>query len=115
MTTMETDLPFLSRELDRHGNDRLYVRRNGKRIRIRVPEGTPEFAKAYSRAVDQLGEPPTKRSEPEPSVLVRAWPKDTFGWLANQYFASKGEGGFLDLDEDSRRAKRNMIDTCLEM
>ncbi len=112
-TVMETDLPYLSRELDRHGNERLYVRRNGKRVRLRVPEGTPDFAKAYSRAVDQLGLPPSRRQQA--AAAVRVWPKNSFGWLANQYFASKGEGGFLDLDEESRRAKRNLIELCLDM
>ena len=40
MTNMETDLPYLSRDPDRHGNPRIYVRRKGKRIRIKEPEGT---------------------------------------------------------------------------
>ena len=46
MTNMETDLPYLERDKDRHGNPRIYVRRNGKRVRIREQEGTLEFAKA---------------------------------------------------------------------
>ena len=46
MTNMETDLPYLQRDKDRHGNPRIYVRRNGKRVRIREQEGTLEFAKA---------------------------------------------------------------------
>ena len=44
MSAMETDLPYLSRDSDRHGNLRIYVRRNGKRIRIREKEGTVAFA-----------------------------------------------------------------------
>jgi integrase len=106
--TMETDLPFLSREEDRHGNDRIYVRRNGKRIRIREEEATPAFARAYADAVEKLGVPPSKRAKQ--SAALPSYPKGTLGWLATQYFASKGEGGFLDLDKDSRRARRN----CLE-
>jgi integrase len=109
----QTDLDYLSRESDRHGNDRLYARRHGKRIRLRAREGTPEFAKEYAAAVDKLGLPPSQR--PLPEAAIRVWPKSTFGWLATQYFASKGEGGFLDLDEDSRRAKRNLIELCLSM
>jgi hypothetical protein len=54
VNAMRTDLPYLSSEPDRHGNDRLYVRRSGKRIRIRTPQGTPEFGKAYSEAVERL-------------------------------------------------------------
>lgn len=108
------NLKYLSFEKDRHDNDRIYVRRNGKRIRILEREGTPAFAKAYSAAVDKLGDPPTKRPKGD-KLLTQVWPTNTFGWLATQYFASKGDGGFLDLDEESRRAKRNLIEACLQM
>jgi hypothetical protein len=33
MTSVKFDLPFLSLEPDRHGNERLYVRRDGRRRR----------------------------------------------------------------------------------
>jgi integrase len=109
VNAMETDLPYLSREEDRHGNERIYVRRNGKRIRIREKEGTTAFAKAYSEAVDKLGEPPTKRPRgPAPSEHA----KGTFGWLGAEYFKSKGEGEFLTLDKDSQRARRNDLEEC---
>src|ERR1700726_3663071 len=94
MSAMEQDLPYLGREKDRHGNWRLYVRRNGKRIRIRAERGTPAFARAYADAVDALSATPSKRAKGEG---VRIWPKDTLGWLGIQFFTSKGEGGFLDL------------------
>ena len=32
---MKLDLPYLMRDVDRHGNARLFVRRNGRKIRIR--------------------------------------------------------------------------------
>jgi integrase len=112
--TMETDLDYLSREPDRHGNERIYVRRHGKRIRIREPEGTPAFLQACAAAIEKLGAPPSKRPQGD-KLLTPTWPKNTLGWLAGQYFASKGDGGFLDLDDDSRRAKRNLIEQCLDM
>jgi len=107
---METNLPFLERDEDRHGNDRIYVRRNGKRIRIRETEGTPAFAGAYAAAVEKLGDPPSKRARNP--VLLPTWAKGTFGWLGTLYFASKGEGGFLPLAKDSRRARRNDLEEC---
>ena len=64
MTNMETDLPYLSRDLDRHGNPRIYVRRNGKRIRINEAEGTPAFAKAYADAVEKLDGQARRASKP---------------------------------------------------
>ena len=63
MTNMETNLPYLARDKDRHGNPRIYVRRNGKRVRIREQEGTLEFAKAYAKALEKLcGELPAQGS-----------------------------------------------------
>lgn len=106
MTPVQVDLPYLSDEPDRHGNPRLYVRRNGKRLRIREEPGTPAFTKAYAAAVDRLGATPSK----VPALAVTTYPRGSLGWLGAQYFASKGEGGFLDLDEDSRRARRNSLE-----
>ncbi|MDN5006451.1 integrase, partial [Bradyrhizobium sp. GCM10027634] len=74
---METNLPYLSRDPDRHGNDRIYVRRNGKRIRIREQEGTPAFVKAYNTAVERLGGP----AEQGQRVVVTPHAKGTIGWL----------------------------------
>jgi site-specific recombinase XerD len=109
----QADLQYLSREKNRHGRDVIYVRRNGKRIRVKDPEGTTAFARAYADAVDKLGASPSKR--PKPDSGVRVWPKNTFGWLGNEYFKSKGEGEFLALDEESRRARRNDLEICFEI
>ena len=35
-------------DVDRHGNRRLYVRRNGRKARLRAEPGTEAFAQAYS-------------------------------------------------------------------
>jgi integrase len=103
--TMETDLPYLSRDPDRHGNDRIYVRRNGKRIRIREPEGTAAFAKAYDAAVDKLGPTPSKRPD-GPQTHA----KGTLGALGALYFKDKTD--FLTLDPDSQRARRNDLEAA---
>jgi hypothetical protein len=108
----QTDLPYLSRETDRHGNDRIYVRRNGKRFRLREPEGTPAFAKEYAEAVDKLGDPPSKRKA---AAAVATHPKDTLGWLGAEYFKSKDEGEFLRLAKDSQRARRNCLEECFRV
>src|SRR6516225_5386362 len=109
--TMETDLPYLSRGPGRHGNPRIYVRRNGKRIRIREPEGTPAFAKAYSEAVEKLGDPPSKRA----AATLLTHPKGSLGWLGAEYFKSKGEDEFLRLAKDSQRARRNCLEECFRV
>jgi integrase len=102
---METDLPYLLRDRDRHGKDRLYVRIAGKKVRIREPEGTPGFARAYADAVELLG----ARRKHGPSIDL-SHPAGSFGWLGAKYFASKTD--FLKLAKDSRRARRNSLEEC---
>ncbi len=111
MTIMQTDLPYLSRDPDRHGNDRVYVRRNGKRIRIREDEGTPAFAKAYADAVERLGARRGKRAATPPTMH----PKGSLGWLATEYFKSKGADGFTRLSKESQRARRNGLEECFRV
>jgi hypothetical protein len=55
------DFPYLKEDTDRHGNVRVYVRRNGCKIRIRAPKGSPEFARAYAEAVHALDHPGAAR------------------------------------------------------
>lgn len=110
MTMGETDLHYLERDEDRHGNPRVYVRRNGKRIRIRETEGTTAFTRAYSDAVDKLDAQGPSRVKALPTHT-----KDTLGWLGAQYFVSKGEDEFLSLDKDSRRARRNNLEACFKV
>lgn len=102
--TMEIDLPYLERDTDRHGNPRVYVRRHGKRVRIRETEGTAAFARAYSEAVGRLDS-----RAPMPTALT-THPKDSFGWLGAKYFASKKD--FLKLAKESQRARRNCLEEC---
>jgi hypothetical protein len=51
--------PYLSREVSRHGNPVWYVRRDGKRTRIRAEYGTPEFMAEYQVALT-LNQPATE-------------------------------------------------------
>lgn len=101
------NLPFLSTETDRHGNVRIYVRKYGRRIRLREAPGTPEFARAYASALERLAAP----VEPLDSRPARTEPKaNTFGWLALQYYASRK---FQSLDPISQRTRQRIIDSCL--
>ena len=62
--------PFLSREVSRHGRAVWYVRRNGKRIRLRAEFGTPEFDAEYQMAL----------AAHQPATEVRTT-AGTLGWL----------------------------------
>ena len=59
--TVKFDLPYLSSEEDRHGNKKLYVRRNGRRIRITEQPGTPAFLRAYAAAREELAKPKVRQ------------------------------------------------------
>jgi hypothetical protein len=102
---MRTELPYLSNEPDRHGNERLYVRRNGKRIRLKEPEGTPAFAKAYSAAVDALA----LRAPSTTTQAPATHPPGSLGWLGARYFASRQ---FAGIAKASQRARRNCLEEC---
>lgn len=101
---MQIDLPYLCKDPDRHGNDRLYVRRNGKRIRIKEQPGTPAFTRAYNAALERL------EAKGPGAVALTTHAKGTLGWLGAQYFASKKD--FLKLAKESQRARRNCLEEC---
>jgi integrase len=106
---MDVKLKYLSAENNRHGNNCLYVRRHGKRVRLLVAPGHPDFVKAYAAALEQLGAPLSKRSQAEARTTHA---KGTFGWLGAEYFKSKGEGEFLTLSPASQRRRRNDLEAC---
>src|SRR5262249_25636566 len=107
MIPMRVDLPYLSVEPDRHGNDRLYLRRYGRRQRITEEPGTPAVWAAYRAGLDELE---TRRPLPAPAQRSAARP-GSLRWLAGLYFASEE---FLALDPVSQRTRRNVIESCLE-
>lgn len=97
MSVMNKDLPYLV-EYD----GRVYVRRHGRKIRIKETEGEA-FAREYTAALDTLeGRPVTTN--------YRVAPKGTLGWLAAQYF---GSPRFGRLDERSQATRRGVIEECL--
>jgi hypothetical protein len=61
--------PYLSREVTRHGISVWYVRRNGKRIRLRSEYGTPEFDAEYQAALTAT----PQASKGGPAAGTLAW------------------------------------------
>ena len=51
---MRLNFPYLMADTDRHGNERLFVRRFGRKIRIRALPGSAAFANSYSAALEVL-------------------------------------------------------------
>ena len=102
---MRLNLPYLMTDTDRHGNDRLFVRRHGRKIRLRAQPGTSAFTDAYGAALAAL------EGDPVPERLKRAGaPSGTFGWLAAAYFASVE---FTILPPTSQSTRRGIIEACL--
>ena len=80
---MRANFPYLIPDRDRYGVMRYYVRRHGRKIRIREKHGTEGFHLAYAEAMLALD--PTAAEQRE--VLKHA-SAGTLGWLAARYFAS---------------------------
>jgi len=103
---MELDFPYIRKDTDRHGNERIFVRRFGRSIRIRVsPDDTRAFAAAYDDALEAL-----ENGAPQTKAPRSGAPVGTFGWLAAVYFASVE---FTGLPLDSQRTRRGIIEDCL--
>ena len=86
--------PYLSHEVTRHGRPVWYVRRNGKRIRLRAEFGTPEFEAEYQAAI--AGEPLKTKSPNEGS----------FGWLIERY---RETAAWSHLSAATRRQRENIF------
>jgi integrase len=87
------------------GPRRYYVRRYGRKIRLRQSPGSDTFAQAYTDALRALD--PRFASDRE--ALTRA-AAGTLGWLAANYFSS---AEFGRLDPISIRTRRAIIEDCL--
>ena len=102
---MRLNLPYLMADIDRHGNKRLFVRRFGRKIRIRALPGTAAFATDYSAALEALESGASPRQTPRGRA-----PAGTLGWLAASYFAAVE---FTGLPKVSQSTRRGIIEACL--
>jgi len=105
---VEFDLKYLSLEPDRHGNLRLYVRRYGRRIRLRVTRDDPAFLDAYQKALTMLAELPNAAEPPSDTAGKKIAVRGSLGWLASLYF---GSDEFKNLKSGPTR--RAVIEDCL--
>lgn len=98
--TGSMNLKYLSEEWDRHGNLRLYVRRRGRRVRLRHEPGTEAFLAEYRSALAGSNKAP---------VAPQSSP-GTLRWLSIEYFAS---GDFRRLDPATQTIRRRIIEAIL--
>ncbi len=96
-------LPFLHKQVTRHGKLAWYVRKShGQRVRIHAEYGTPEFAEEYQKAID--GQPITipKQAKAGAGSLEWLWNRhrETTAWTA--------------LSPATRRQRENIMSHVLE-
>lgn len=104
---------YLSREENRHGDECLYARRHGKRVRLREKEGTPAFAKEYIAAIEHLDAVAPGQRAAATAAVTHA--PGSLGWLGALHFQSKGDGDFLTLTPDSQMRRRNILEECFKV
>ena len=96
---------FLSSDVDRHGNVRIYFRRKGQpKIRLHAKTGSPAFHAEYMAAFNGVTFGfPVRRG----MAAAALSDSNSMRWLCTQYFAS---AAFQDLDESTRRVRRRILD-----
>jgi integrase len=95
---VKISLRYLVEDMDRHGNVRLYVRRSGRKVRLRAEPGTPEFLAEYDAAVKGI-------ERPEPIEAPAA--RDSLRWLVERYYQS---AEFTQLEDSTRKVRRGQLD-----
>ena len=109
---VKINFAYVHRDVDRHGNVRLYFRRRKgeQKIRIRAAPGTPAFQAEYdaARAVAESAawriEDTTESSSPQLSLPKQG----TYRLLCVQYFSS---ADFRRLDPRTQRVRRSILES----
>lgn len=92
-------LKYLVKDVDRHGNIRVYVRRHRRKVRIRELANAEEFMVAYRAALETpIGEEGVKSKVALPNSL---------SWLVQRYYESPE---FMGLHETTRVKRRAILD-----
>ena len=73
------NLPYTMQDETRHGQVRVFARKNGKKIRLHAEPGTVAFMREYEDALAKL--------EAKPKTVGKA-ETGTLAWLIDQYYAS---------------------------
>ncbi len=96
-------------DVDRHGNVRVYLRRNGRKIRIVGTPWTEPFMAAYAAAMQTMQRPEIEAGE---RVEIKRSAPGTLRWLGEQYFA--GCADYLALEPSTRDGYRRSLEGAWE-
>ena len=92
-------IKYLQRYIDRHGRERIYVRRKGrKNVPIKARLGSPEFWAEYQAAI---------AAAPEPAQDPAMAPEHSLRRLCSEYFKS---ANFKQLSDRSRYVRRRDLE-----
>lgn len=91
-------LPYVIRDVDRHGNVRHYLRQPGyRKVRLKGQPGSAEFADSYNEALRSA----------QPAQKLKAGAPGTLRWLCTEY---QKADAFRSLDERTRYVRRQVLD-----
>ena len=99
---MNLALPYIREDKDRHGNWRIYVRRNGRSVRIRAKWDAQEFLDAYRAALEVL----------EHAPAGRAAKSNTLRCLIESYYASPEFR--KELSDRTQYVRRGILNALVE-
>jgi len=102
---MKFRLKYAVEDTDRHGNVRLYFRREGGKVRLRGPLGSPEFLANYKAAANP--KTPRKPRTLNPGGLTPG----TFKWLCAQYYKS---ALWAELAPGTQKTRRAILERFAE-
>ena len=98
------ELSRITKDTDRHGNVRLYVRMPGRpKVRLFHEPGTEAFLEEHRRAIS--GETPPKVGKHTPATA------GTLAWLVREYYTS---AEFKRLDERTKRVRRQILQRVVD-
>lgn len=107
-------LPYLHKQITRHGKVVWYVRKShSRRIRLKAEYGTPEFADEYQKAIDRQPAPSTKPAKASAGSLEWLWIRyrETTAWTALRPATRKQRENIMrHVLKTSARASANAIE-----
>ena len=97
---MQLRLKYVVEDTDRHGNVRIYYRRQGRKVRLPGPIGSPEFLSAYKQATSN--NPPTKTPKQVGHVIP-----GSIKALCVEYYKS---AMFYELAPSTQKVRRGILE-----
>ena len=104
------NFPYVHRDVDRHGNVRLYYRRHAgqQKFRLKAEPGTAEFTAEYEAAA-VASQVRQQEDVHQPPPLQQPL-KGTLGWLCASYLRS---AEFNRLKKSTQNTRRRLLESCI--